>query len=107
MAATTLQLIALSNDSAFRTRVVALAMTVAETIYAETSNTTNHAIRVNFAKEVMRGGGANIPSVIAFRPNLVVGNVSYDFTLGRVITDVTDGAISSQITSDWDMLAGV
>ncbi len=63
-----------------------------------------------FATYVMAntaGVSANLVAFVANRTNLVAGNTSYDFPTGRVVTDVTDAAITSQLAADWSMMAGV
>ena len=108
MASTADQLSALGRDQNFAARVMALALQYAVgTVYGEDPATPNHAIRVGFARTVFNGGGTSIPNVIASSANLVAANTSYDFASGRVQTDASDAAISSQIASDWNLLAGV
>lgn len=108
MSSTADQLAALSNDSHFRSRVMALAIQIAgNEIYVESSGTANHEIRIDYAKNVMNGGGVNIPNVLVNRPNLIAGTTTYDFATGHIKTDVSDAAIISQLASDWNMLAGV
>lgn len=107
MAATTQQLIALANDASFRQRINALAIQVAGEVYSEASNTDSHPIRAAFARNVLNGAGQNIASVIVYRTNLSASTVTYNFSNGHIETDATDAAISSQIMTDWNMLAGV
>lgn len=108
MASTSDQCSALGNDSSFRNRVMSLALQLAQNqIYSEDVNTVNHTQRVNYARTVINGGGGNIPNIISNGPNLIASNITYDFTDGHIKTDATDAAISSQISSYWNMLAGV
>lgn len=108
MASTSDQLSALGNDGNFRARVMVLALQYAVgTVYIEDPATPNHALRLNYARSLVAGGGSNIPIVIANSTNIIAGNTTYDFTTGHVKTDVTDTAISSQLATDWNMLAGV
>jgi hypothetical protein len=107
MSSTADQLAALGNDSSFRLRIQSLALQVAVTVYAEAPATPD--TRRNFAKQILSNTNIaqNLANVLANRTNLVAGNTTYDFSTGHVKTDVTDAAISSQIASDWNMLAGV
>jgi hypothetical protein len=111
MSSTADQLAALGNDSNFRARVQALAQQYAAgTVYLEDHTLPTPAIgaiRLGFARTIINGGGGNIAAIIANSTNLVAGNTTYDFSTSHVKTDVTDAAISSQISSDWNMLAGV
>ncbi len=86
---------------------MAIALQYAGVVYGEDPATPNHVIRVNYARSILNGAGGNISNVVANSTNLVAGIITYDFTDGRIKTDVTDAAISSQIASDWNMLAGV
>lgn len=108
MSSTADQSSALANDSKFKARVMALALQYATlTVYVEDPQTPNHLLRLNYAKSVINGGGGNIPSIIANGPNLIASVITYDFSTGDIKTDASDGAISSQIATDWNMLAGI
>jgi hypothetical protein len=109
MAATADQLAALAIDANFRQRIAALALQIAiGQIYVEDPNTPSHVNRLGFARMLIGGGGSgSLAAVIASSANLVASTITYDFTDGHVKTDATDAAISSQIASDWNMLAGV
>jgi hypothetical protein len=66
--------------------------------------------RRDFSKYVMAnsaGVEANWVATVANRTNLVAGNTTYDFGAGRVVTDVSDASILSQLASDWSMMAGI
>lgn len=110
MASTADQLTALGNDLQFRARIQSLLVQQAGVAYAEAGGTPNHALRVMYAKHVFAnpsGVAQSVAAVIVNRTNLVAGTTSYNFASGRVETNVTDAAISSQLASDWDMLSGV
>ncbi len=107
MSSTAAQLAALGNDSQFQYRVRSLILQEAAVIYGEAPATPD--TRRTFARNVLANNDVaqRLAVVIANRTNLVAGATSYDFTSGHVVTDVTDAAISSQIASDWNLLAGV
>lgn len=66
--------------------------------------------RLAFATYVMAnvaGVEANLVMTVANRTNVLAANTSYDFAAGRVVSDVTDAAITAQLSADWSMLAGV
>jgi hypothetical protein len=108
MAATSSQLTRLGKDPTFQDRVMSLSIQYATAVvYIEDSQTPFHSNRIGFARNLMNGGGTNIPSIIANRPNLVASNITYDFVDGFIKTDASDAAISSQIATDWNMLSGV
>lgn len=107
MSSNAAQLAALGNDLQFQLRVRSLVLQQAAVVYAEAPTTPD--TRRTFAKSVL--SNANIAlqfaALLANRPNLVVGNTTYDFINAHIVTDVSDAAISSQIATDWSMMAGV
>lgn len=109
MAATTAQLTALARDGAFRIRIGALVLMEAENVYGESTGVSQHAQRAAYAIKLIQSPGLaeDLARVIVTRTNLLASNVSYDFDRGLIVTDATDGAIRSQIATDWNMLAGV
>ncbi len=109
MAASSDQSSALGNDQKFQQRVKSLLIQQAGITYTEDPATPNHAVRVQYAKQILQGSinFINVAQVLVNRTNLVGSNITYNFTSGNVITDATDGAIASQIATDWNMLAGV
>lgn len=110
MASTADQLAALGNDVQFIRRVQSLLIQQAGVVYAESGGTPNHAIRVAYAKEVLKNPGSiaqNVAAVIVNRTNLVGGNTTFNFATNHPETSVTDAAIQSQLATDWDMLSGV
>ena len=108
MAATADQCSALQKDANFQSRVMSLAMQYARNdVYVELTTVTNHIVRLNYARSVMNGGGGNIIPSLANSVNLIASNITYDFSDGHVKTDASDTAISSQLSTDWNMLSGV
>lgn len=77
---------------------------------AGTTGGFNTPARQQFAAFIMAnpGGAAqNIAAVLVNRTNLVAGTTTYNFASGHVTTDVTDGAMLSQLATDWNLLSGV
>ena len=107
--ATTNELIALGNDQDFRQRIRTLMLVQAGVVYNENPATANHTARANFASKIAQSPGLAdaLASALAARTNLQASVVTYDFNAHRVVTDATDAAISSQIATDWNYLAGV
>lgn len=106
MAATSDQIARLSTDTNFKNKVLALAKQFAITVYNEDPNTPQHANRVGLAKNMLNGT-IDISSIIANGPNLIASNITFDFSDGFIKTDAIDAAISSQIATYWNMIAGV
>lgn len=110
MASTADQLSALGADIQFRARIQSLLIQRAAAVYAESGGTANHAVRVAYAKAVLANPVAIaqvVALVIVNRTNLSQATTSFNFTSGHVETTADDAAISSQLATDWDMLAGV
>lgn len=107
--ATTDQLTALAQDSAFRQRVRNLVLLEAAVTASEVNTTPNHNGRSAFAFKVLGSPSLadQIADVLCARTNLVASVVTYDFSRRAVVTDATDAAIRSQIASDWNMLSGI
>jgi len=106
MAANADQLSALGNDAKFQQRVKSLLVQQAAVVYAEGPG---NAQRFAYAKQILQGAinYVNVTQVLVNRTNLVASAVTYNFASGNVVTDATDAAISSQIFTDWNILAGV
>lgn len=109
MAATISQLNALARDGVFQQRAVALILQEAAVIYGENPAVANHATRSSYAVKLLQTPSLayQLVQVLVSRTNLVASSVTYDFDKGEVFTDATDGAILAQLSSDWNMLAGV
>lgn len=110
MAATTDQLNALAQDGIFIQRCRNIVLQAAASVYNESAGTANHAARAAFAVKLLQTptlADLLVP-VIVTRTNVVASTVTYDFANRRVVSDVSDAALLSQIqTTDWNMLAGV
>lgn len=107
MSSTAAQLGALGNDQQFRLRVRSLLIQQAVQVYAESPTTPD--TRRTYAKNVFTNPGLyaeNVANILANSTNLIAGTTTYDFDNGRVVTNVTDAAIASQLATIWNMLAG-
>lgn len=107
--ATTAQAIALAADQQFRQRLRNLMLLEAAGVYAESGATPNHNARVAFAFKLLNQPSLadQLADVFATRTNLISSSVTYDFDRRAVVSDASDAAIRSQISTDWNMLAGV
>lgn len=109
MASTTAQLVALGKDNHFRERVRTNFYIVAGEVYAESTSVAGHAARSLFASKIMTNqvdGGSFAPA-LAQRTNVVAEDTSYNFDEQRVETTATDAELRSQISTDWNMFAGI
>jgi hypothetical protein len=109
MAATTGQLNALRNDGTFRDRTRTLVREICSQIYSEDAGTPNHTARANFAILLIQGTKSIEPIIDALvtRTNLQQSTIAFDFDHLQVTTDATDGAILSQLATDWNFFAGI
>lgn len=110
MSATNYTQIALANDSNFVKRLIGLFNLQAQIVIAEPTSTQYHALRRQLAQTCITQGGSiasQFALTIAFSTNLMAANTTYDFTQLAVVTDATDAAISSEISTLWNGLAGV
>lgn len=110
MANTARTQMALASSLHFQSRVTEALSTVAWQILAESNATPNHTERVAYARQVIDGPAnyaARLSSQLATRPNLFAFATSYDFEVGAVVTASADADIESQLSTDWDILAGV
>lgn len=101
---------ALAHDPRFIARVRGALGNVAWQIIEENSGTAHHAERVAYARSVL----ANLDVVatgiavwLVERPNVLNFETSYDFDTLTVVTTSGDADIKSQLSSDWNVLAGV
>jgi hypothetical protein len=107
--ASTNELIALGDDQDFRQRVRALFYLESGVVYAENPATANHSARALFASKIMTNqidGGSFAPA-LAQRTNLAAETVTYNFDDQRVETSATDAEIRSQISTDFNLFAGI
>lgn len=100
----------LAEDATFRRRVKDALNVVAWQIIEEDPATPAHSNRATYARTVLSNldGQASVTaSWIVNRTNLFAAATSYDFDQRATITDATDAAIQSQISSDWNVMAGI
>lgn len=100
------ELLALSEDSNFRSRVRNAAMTAAVSIYgAEGSKGT---ARASFAYRIIQDSNVadRLVNFLLTREKLKGSSISYNFETRRVETDASDQYLVDQLMNDWDMLAG-
>ena len=107
--ATTDQLTALANDGFFRQRVRNLMLLEAAAVMGEVNTTPNHSVRVSYALKIIGNPGAADLAVdyLCARTNLISSVITYDFANRSVVTDASDAAIRSQISTDWNTFSGV
>jgi hypothetical protein len=110
MATTTDTQMALAFDPKFQRRLLALFLEYAQVVVAELTTVVNHPLRRQLAQQIIQNGASIVSqfaATLANSTNLVGANTTYDFVQLAVVTDATDAAISSQIATLWNGLAGV
>lgn len=104
---------ALANDPTFKQRLKASMSRVSQTILGESTGTTGHAARVAYARAFIANPEGVINSLVqyfVFSTNVFAAttSVTFDGRGGTVVQSlVTDSALDSQLTTDWNNLAGV
>lgn len=101
---------ALAAEPQFRARVSAALATVSFQVILEGRDNANEIKRYDYAMSVLSsldGKAASIAPWLVERTNLLGAETSYEFSAKMVITAATDGAIESQLYTDWNILAGV
>lgn len=110
MATTTDQQMALANDAKFQRRLQALFLAEAQTVVIEAPATPNHAQRRALAQSTLTDSATTarqFAAAMATSTNIVSSNITYDFVQLAVVTDATDAAIASEISTLWSGFAGV
>jgi len=110
MASTAVSQQALAQDAQFINRLAGALVVVAFQVFAEDPGTAGHNQRVVLADAVRDdpiGQARKFAATMVMRTNLFGANTTYDFGSRSVVTDATDAAIQSQLSSDWSLLAGV
>jgi hypothetical protein len=100
----------LSTDPNFLKRLSPLLLQEAEVIAVEDPSTPKHAERRQLAQAILtnpQGMAASLAPAICNATNLVAANTTYNFEAGATETSATDAEIRSQISSLWNVLAGV
>ena len=100
----------LAEDPTFRRRVKDALNVVAWQIIEEDPATPAHSSRATFARSVLSNldGQASVTaSWIVNRTNLFAAETTYDFDQRATITAAADADIQSQISTDWNVMAGI
>jgi len=101
---------ALAIDPRFRLRVQNALASVAWTVLGENPGTPAHEARADYARTVINNLGAQAQAVapwLVTRPNLMQAETTYDFQALATVTAATDAALESQLTTDWNTVAGI
>jgi hypothetical protein len=104
---------ALASDPTFRQRLKASMTRIARTVMAESSGTTNHAVRKAYALAFFSNPDqvvANLVGTFVFSTNVFGATTTpaFDGRGGTVVQSaVSDAAMDAQLTADWDSLSGV
>ena len=111
MANTARTQIALAQSPHFQSRVKAALAKVAWQVLNESAQTANHQIRANYARSVVLSSlDSTVNAIVGWlveRTNVLAFATSYDFEIGAVVTAAGDPDIESQLSTDWNVLAGV
>lgn len=109
MANTARTQIALTGSAHFVSRLEAALVKVAWAVLGEDPGTANHAARVAYANRALGNPGsyaATLARIMVYRTNVFAFATSYDFDLGATVTAAGDPDLESQLTTDWNTLAG-
>jgi hypothetical protein len=101
---------ALAADANFQKRLAPLLITEAIVVTGEDAGTPSHQQRRQLAQQILNQStqmAYSLGPVICNGTNLVAANTTYNFDALAVETDATDAAISSQIATLWNAMAGV
>lgn len=101
---------ALAADQNFQKRLASLLAVEAIVVANEDPGTPGHDKRRNLAQQIISQPtqmAYSLGPVICNGTNLLAASTSYNFDAFAVETDATDAAISSQIATLWDVMAGV
>jgi hypothetical protein len=103
---------ALAADPFFRQRTRSALSTVAWQVVNEDEALPNHAARIAYARQVVRGLDSEVTVLLpnfVFRPNVINFETTHEFDfptqIGQVVTAAGDPDLMSQIATDWDDLA--
>lgn len=104
---------ALANDPVFRVRFKGSLARIAFQIMNEGSGVANHTARRDFASKVIANPDLYVNNLIGFfvhrtNPFGATTSVAFDGRGGTVVSSaITDAAMDSQLSTDWDNLSGV
>jgi len=96
----------IANDTAFQQRCMAALESAAENVMTESSGTTDHAQRVNYAKAVISG---TVSGLIVAEAVLTNPTIAAEATVASLpgCTAVPDSDIEYAISSLFNVLAGI
>jgi|SRR5262245_13633831 len=101
---------ALGADQNFRWRVQGALSKVAWSVLNEADTVPGHNARAQYARTVINNlelSASQVAPWLVERPNLISFETSFNFPSRSVVTAAGDADIESQLTTDWDALAGV
>src|SRR5215471_16133238 len=101
---------ALAADPRFRLRLQNALAKVAWQVLEESPDTVHHAERAQYAHSVSNNPATvanQIAPAFVNRPNVIQFETSYSFDVGAVVTASGDADIESQLSTDWNFLAGI
>jgi hypothetical protein len=99
----------LAEDKNFQLRVRHVLATVAWNVLTETPQPSNYVARASYARQVLGDLDKFTPQIarsLVSRPNVALFATSFDFQRGAVVTASGDPDLLSQLTTDWNHLAG-
>lgn len=106
MSESTLQMM-LARDPAFLNRLNYIMLQVARTVKEEAADTPHHQKRTTYASTIL----GNSQMMVAQAASTIAGGINLigtvDVTDNGVETTATDAAILSQVSTFWNVLAGV
>ena len=101
---------ALAADANFQKRLSSLLLSEAIIVAGEDSSTANHQQRRNLAQQIITNPtqmAYSLGPTIANGTNLVAAETSYNFEAAAIETSAADAEIRSQISTLWNVMAGV
>jgi hypothetical protein len=101
---------ALAADPNFLKRLSSLLLSEAIVIADEADTVPDHLKRRQLAQSIITQPSymsQNLAPVICNGTNLVAANTTYNFEAGAIETSATDAEIRSQISTLWNVMAGV
>ena len=101
---------ALAADPNFQTRLSSLLLSEAIVVAGEDDAVEFHQQRRQLAQSIITNPtqmAYSLGPTIANGTNLVAGETTYNFEAGAIETSASDAEIRSQITTLWNVMAGV
>lgn len=101
---------ALASSQHFVSRIEAALVKIAVQVVNESTATPLHAARLAYAQRVLGNPpsyAAAIAPVLVMRTNIFAAATTYDFEVASPVNAATDADIESQISTDWNIIAGV